>query len=62
VRAAVVAKADQGALLRIVNGEDVGTLFVADGEPIGDAEIEEQHIDPLYSGIAPQERNPMSKL
>ncbi|KAH7485580.1 hypothetical protein PRIC1_004871 [Phytophthora ramorum] len=62
VRAAVVAKAQQGVLLRIINGERVGTLFVADGEPIGDAEVEEQHIDPLYSGIAPQARTPVSKL
>lgn len=62
VRAAVVAKAGQRVLLRILNGERVGTLFVVDGEPIGDAEVEEQHIDPLYSGIALQARNPMSKL
>ncbi|CAH0475475.1 unnamed protein product [Peronospora belbahrii] len=62
VRAAVVAKAEQGVLLRIINGEQVGTLFVADGKPIGDAEAEKQHIDPLYSGIAPRDRNSMSKL
>ncbi|KAE8905803.1 hypothetical protein PF005_g12084 [Phytophthora fragariae] len=62
VRAAVVAKAEQGLLLRILNGEKVGTLFVSDGQPIGDADVEEQHIDPLYSGIAHQARSPMSKL
>ncbi|ETN03702.1 hypothetical protein PPTG_15918 [Phytophthora nicotianae INRA-310] len=62
VRAAVVAKAEQGVLLRILNGERVGTLFVSDGEPIGDAKVEEQHIDPMYSGIAPQARNRISKL
>ncbi|GMF61983.1 unnamed protein product [Phytophthora fragariaefolia] len=62
VRAAVVAKAEQGVLLRVVNGDKVGTLFVSDGEPIGDADVEQQHIDPLYSGIEPQARNPMSKI
>ncbi|CAI5721829.1 hypothetical protein KXD40_004597 [Peronospora effusa] len=62
VRAAVVAKAEQGVLLRILNGERVGTLFVANGERIGDAEAEKQHIDPLYSGIAPRDRRTISKL
>ncbi|KAG7383078.1 hypothetical protein PHYPSEUDO_004062 [Phytophthora pseudosyringae] len=63
VRAAVVAKAEPGVLLRIVNGERVGTLFVSsDGEAIGDAATEEEHIDPLYSGIAKRAREPCSKL
>ncbi|TDH68600.1 hypothetical protein CCR75_003580 [Bremia lactucae] len=62
VHAAVVAKAEQGVLLRIVNGERVGTLFVSDGEPIGDAKMEHQYIDPLYSSIAPQVGNAASKL
>lgn len=56
VQAAVVAKAEQGVLLRILNGERVGTLFVSNGEPIGDLEVKEQHIDPLYSGIAPHSK------
>ncbi|CAH0492188.1 unnamed protein product [Peronospora farinosa] len=62
VRAAVVAKAEQGVLLRILNGEQVGTLFVANGERFGDVEAEKQHIDPLYSGIAPRDRRTISKL
>ncbi|CEG38074.1 delta-1-pyrroline-5-carboxylate [Plasmopara halstedii] len=62
VRAAVVAKAEQGVLLRILNNERVGTLFMSSGEPIGDAEVEEQHIDPLYSGIASNIRSHASKL
>ncbi|KAG6584488.1 putative delta-1-pyrroline-5-carboxylate synthetase [Phytophthora cinnamomi] len=63
VRAAVIAKAEPGVLLRILNGEQVGTLFISpDGKPIGDAATEEQHIDPLYSGIAKQARNSFSKL
>ncbi|RLN71426.1 hypothetical protein BBJ29_007262 [Phytophthora kernoviae] len=61
VCAAVIAKAEPGVLLRIVKGEPVGTLFRSpDGKPIGDVDNEEQHIDPLYSGIA--KRNPFSKL
>ncbi|RLN98508.1 hypothetical protein BBJ28_00010174 [Nothophytophthora sp. Chile5] len=63
VRAAVIAKAEPGALLRILKGERVGTLFVSlDGKPIGDADSEEQHIDPLYSGITKHSKNPFSKL
>ncbi|KAG1701777.1 hypothetical protein DVH05_010271 [Phytophthora capsici] len=53
VRAAVIAKAEPGVLRRILNGEQVGTLFISpDGGRIGDADTEEEHIDPLYSGIA----------
>ncbi|OWZ21038.1 Delta-1-pyrroline-5-carboxylate synthetase [Phytophthora megakarya] len=63
VRAAVVAKAEPGVLLRILNGERVGTLFISpDGKPIGDAATEEEHIDPLYSGITKGSRTPFSKL
>ncbi|ETK97105.1 hypothetical protein F441_00331 [Phytophthora nicotianae CJ01A1] len=63
VRAAVVAKAEPGVLLRIVKGERVGTLFISpDGKPIGDATTEEKHIDPLYTGIAKRTRGQLSKL
>ncbi|EEY70420.1 delta-1-pyrroline-5-carboxylate synthetase, putative [Phytophthora infestans T30-4] len=63
VRAAVVAKAEPGVLLRIVNGERVGALFISpDGKPIGDATTEEEHIDPLYTGIAKRSRGRLSKL
>jgi glutamate 5-kinase len=63
VRAAVVAKAEPGVLLRILNGERVGTLFISPGgEPIGDAATEELHIDPLYSGISKHSRMAFSKL
>ncbi|KAK1930728.1 Delta-1-pyrroline-5-carboxylate synthase 1 [Phytophthora citrophthora] len=60
VGAAVIAKAEPGVLLRILNGEQVGTLFISpDGGRIGDADTEEDHIDPLYSGIA---KSGLSKL
>ncbi|CAI5713208.1 unnamed protein product [Hyaloperonospora brassicae] len=62
VQAAVIARAEESVLLRIVDGERVGTLFVARGESIGDADAEEQHIDPLYSGIASPDRSLVSKL
>ncbi|KAL3660516.1 hypothetical protein V7S43_014660 [Phytophthora oleae] len=63
VRAAVIAKAEPGVLLRILNGEQVGTLFISpDGGPIGDAETEEEHIDPLYSGITKRSPERLSKL
>lgn len=59
VRAAVIAKAEPGALLRLLKGERVGTLFRArKGELIG-AHESEDHIDPLYSGIT---TSPMSRL
>lgn len=58
VRAAVIAKAEPGALLRLLKGERIGTLFYArDGERIG-ADEGESHIDPLYSGIT----HPPSRL
>lgn len=59
VRAAVIAKAEPGALLRLLKGEQIGTLFhVRDGERIG-AKENEDHIDPLYSGIS---NHPGSRL
>ncbi|KAF1323868.1 Delta-1-pyrroline-5-carboxylate synthetase, partial [Globisporangium splendens] len=59
VRAAVIAKAEPGSLLRLLKGERVGTLFaVRDGIRIGAESDNEDHIDPLYSGIS----NPKSKL
>uniref|UniRef100_A0AAV1TJ10 Aspartate/glutamate/uridylate kinase domain-containing protein n=1 Tax=Peronospora matthiolae TaxID=2874970 RepID=A0AAV1TJ10_9STRA len=62
VQAAVIAKAEEGALLRIVDGQQVGTLFVAEGERIGDVDVEEQHADPVYSCIASHNRSLISKL
>ncbi|GLD96636.1 hypothetical protein PINS_up005319 [Pythium insidiosum] len=57
VRSAVIAKAEPGCLSRIVKGERVGTLFALhDGALIGKSN--EDHIDPLYSGIS----HPTSKL
>lgn len=51
VRAAVIAKAEPGALLRILKGERVGTLFTTqNGQQIG--AVGEEYIDPLYSGIS----------
>uniref|UniRef100_K3WIT9 Aspartate/glutamate/uridylate kinase domain-containing protein n=1 Tax=Globisporangium ultimum (strain ATCC 200006 / CBS 805.95 / DAOM BR144) TaxID=431595 RepID=K3WIT9_GLOUD len=59
VRAAVIAKAEPGSLLRLLKGERVGTLFaVRDGIRIGAESDNEDHIDPMYSGIS----NPKSKL
>ncbi|KAJ0410139.1 hypothetical protein ATCC90586_008417 [Pythium insidiosum] len=57
VRSAVIAKAEPGCLGRIIKGERIGTLFaLRDGALIGKSN--EDHIDPLYSGIS----HPASKL
>jgi delta-1-pyrroline-5-carboxylate synthetase len=52
VKAAVIAKAEHGSLLRILEGERIGTLFVLrNGVRIGKEEDkEEEHGDPFYSG------------
>lgn len=62
VQAAVIAKAEEGILLRIVDGEQVGTLFVADGESIGGDDVEEQHAHRPHSGIARHRQGLTSKL
>jgi glutamate 5-kinase len=66
VRAAVIAKADPGALLKIVRRERVGTYFaVREGQRLGAGA--EEYIDPLYSDILQvhedeDECKPRSKL
>jgi delta-1-pyrroline-5-carboxylate synthetase len=58
VGAAIIAKAEPGNLTAILKGERVGTIFaLRDGEPIGKLN-EDDHIDPMYSGIS----RPRSKL